>query len=267
MGSGSYPSLSMMITLEAGASRQLNWSEAALADGEASFELARQTTALPWEGSTARIELLDASSRVAITTDKSFLDASIGASQNEANRLLQSANRNLANASFTTTRIPDQGWSRKGDGSDYPPSWSGQTALQTYILANTLLPGDPDTVKGLVRNFISSQTPDGKIDFKPGLAGQHSNLRAQPILATLSWQIFEEADRDLAFLKEVYPALLRYVHDWLNPEGGPLPTYKHRFLDRDHTPDPLATIALDNISKMDHSSRERESPNETISKL
>jgi hypothetical protein len=227
VGSASFPSLSMLLTLEAGAARQLIWAEAALPAIADSFDLARQTTAMPWEALAARIELQDAGSRVDIFSGDHALDSAIAVSQNEAHRLLQSAKHNLAHNSFTTTRLPDQGWSQRGNGSDYPPAWSGQTALDAYALASALLPGDGDTLKGILRNFISSQQPDGRIDFKPGLAGQRTSLRTQPILGTLAWQIYTESDLDLPFLREVYPPLLRSLREWLHPESSLRPTWEH----------------------------------------
>ena len=45
------------------------------------------------------------------------------------------------------SRQPDHGFSRKGDGTDYAPSWGGQTPMEAYYLS-TLLPGAPQSGQG-----------------------------------------------------------------------------------------------------------------------
>ena len=55
-GSGPYPSLFLDLDLGPGATRQLTWAQAAMDTLQASFDLARQTAARPWEAERARLE-------------------------------------------------------------------------------------------------------------------------------------------------------------------------------------------------------------------
>jgi hypothetical protein len=105
--------------------------------------------------------------------------------------------------SFVITRLPDQGLSLRGDGSDYSYLWSGQTPLDAYYLSGIILPSEAQLAKGLVRNFLATQSEDGVVDWKPGLAGQRSGLQATPLLATLAWKIYE-ASEDQEFLRKFF---------------------------------------------------------------
>ena len=60
-GSGPHPSLFLDLDLGPGATRQLTWTQAATDTLQASFDLARQSAARPWEAERARLELLNSS--------------------------------------------------------------------------------------------------------------------------------------------------------------------------------------------------------------
>ncbi|NJN80471.1 MAG: hypothetical protein HC797_08355, partial [Anaerolineales bacterium] len=50
--------------------------------------------------------------------------------------------------SFVQSRHTDQGFSHKGDGTDYPPAWNGQFALDAYYFSS-ILHGTPYITKNL----------------------------------------------------------------------------------------------------------------------
>ena len=215
-GSGPYPSLFLDLDLGPGATRQLTWAQAAMDTLQASFDLARQTAARPWEAERARLELLNSSQTIDIHTGDRDWDAAFALSQSAAFGLFLPPNTPLACPSIVSARGPDHGYSPKGDGSDYPSSWSGQTPLEAYYLAS-ILPACK-TEQDLLENFLAIQSEDGSIDGKPGLAGQRAHYLAAPLLASLAWKLFERSE-DQNFLNKVFPKLNKFFWSWFSPEN------------------------------------------------
>jgi hypothetical protein len=227
-GDSPYPSLSMDLELGPGATRQLTWTHAATDTLQASFDLARQVTARPWEAERARLELLNTSQTIDIHTGDKDWDAALALSQSAGFCLLLPPNKYLPNPSFVSVRGPDNGHSPKGDGTDYPVSWNGQTPLDAHYLLN-VLPAS-QIAQGILKNFITVQNEDGTIDGKPGLAGQRGRYLAAPMLASLAWKI-HEAMEDTRFIEEVFPYLYKFFWSWFSPDfdedGDGLPQWKH----------------------------------------
>jgi hypothetical protein len=229
LGPGPYPSLALDLELAQGVERQFTWAQAACADLESSFDLARRTVARPWDAECARIEVLNASHTVDIYTGDIEWDAALAFSQKVAFSLFFPGNTHLPQASFVSTRQTDQGHSRQGDGRDHPPSWSGQSPLESYYLAS-LLPGASALRWGLLRNFLAVETEHGFIDGRPGLAGQRSKYLATPLLASLAWELLQ-FNPDEEFLEEIYAGLRSYFWSWFSaahdPDRDGLPQWEH----------------------------------------
>jgi hypothetical protein len=215
-GPGPHASLLLDVELDAGQSRTFTMAQAATDTLSGSFELTRRTAARPWEAERARIERLHAADAVEIETGDPNWDAVLAFSQSAALGLACPGGLHLPQMTFVGARQPDLGFSRKGDGSDFPPSWTGVTTLEAQYLAN-VLPGATSLAKGSILNFLSTQRQDGELDHKPGPAGQRSKLLSAPMLATLAWNFFESSlDED--FLAETYPKLKRFFEAWLSVE-------------------------------------------------
>jgi hypothetical protein len=227
--SSPFPALRHEIEISPGASRSLIWCHTALPEAEASFDLARQLASRPFDADIARLELLNAG-QVEIFTGDADWDAVLALSQCQAYGLFTGPGKGLPHPSFVLTRQPDQGFSPRGDGSDYNHLWNGQPALDAYHLSNLLLPGGASLLQGILRNFLAAQEADGSLDWKPGMAGQRSRLMAPPILATLALRIYRQ-NEDLAFLQETFPALLDFMRAWLTPahdaDGDGIPEWDH----------------------------------------
>ncbi|HEU0294749.1 MAG TPA: hypothetical protein VFR47_18555 [Anaerolineales bacterium] len=227
-GSGPYPSLFLDLELGPGATRQLNFSQAATDELQKSFELARQTAARRWEAERARIELLNKSQTIEVRTGDTDWDAAFALSQSAAFGLFFPPNTHLPNPSVVSTRGPDNGYSPKGDGTDYPASWNGQSVLDAYYLAE-VLPGSA-AVQDLLMNYLAIQTEDGSIDGKPGLAGQRGRYLAAPLLAGLALKLYKKTE-DKEFLKKVFLRLQKFFWAWFSPEYDEdrdgLPQWKH----------------------------------------
>ena len=218
--SSPYPALALDLELYPGNERQVTWACASLRSYEASLEAARAATGRPWEAEQARIDLLNFSQVVQIETGKPEWDAAFALAQKAVFGMLMGNDPGLPNPSFVLSRRPDQGFSVRGDGSDHTHLWSGQSVLDSYYLASLLLPGAPELVAGIVRNFLSVQDPSGAIDWKPGLGGQRTRRLAQPMLATIAAQVGPYG-KTVDWYREVFPGLLRFFNAWF------LPIYDH----------------------------------------
>ena len=177
----------------------MTWVEASLDDAQASYNLARQVAARNWEAESARIELLTAG-QVEIYTGEPEWDIAFALAQKNALGLFCGPTPAMPAASFVFTRQPDFGYSPRGDGSDYNHLWNGQSPLEACYLAGLLLPAYPQLAKGVVQNFLATQNQSGVIDWKPGLGGQRGQLLATPLLACLTWKIFQ-VTQDNSFLE------------------------------------------------------------------
>ena len=228
-GPGPYPSLALKMELAPGSERQVTWVQVALADRGASFELARAIAGYKWDAERTRLELLN-SRQVEIYTGEADWDAALMLAQKQALHLMVGPTPNLPHPSFVLSRQPDQGFSLRGDGSEYQYLWNGQSPLESYYLINLLLPAAPELAQGLVRNYLAAQTEQGFIDWKPGLGGQRSKILATPILASLVWRIYE-ATEQVAFLAETFDALLKFLLLWFtgdhDRDGDGIPEWDH----------------------------------------
>jgi hypothetical protein len=228
-GTGPYPSLALPMQLEPDSQRQIIWVQAALAERELSFAMARELAAQKWDAIKSRIEMLNAGNVEIFTGDPNW-DAAFMLSQKQAASLLVGPTPQLPHVSFVLTRQPDQGFSLRGDGSDYSHLWNGQPLMEAAYLADTLLPLAPEMVKDLVRNYLAVQAEDGSIDWKPGLGGQRGRLLAPPLLASLVWRIYGHTE-DRAFLEETLAPLRRFVLSWLSRshdrDGDGMPEWDH----------------------------------------
>lgn len=228
-GSGSFPSLKLTIDLTPKEHSSFSWAIAGLNDIRDSFDLARQITSCNWSAEMARLELLD-QGLIDIRTGEESWDFALARSQRIALSLISSPTAFLPKASFFITRQPDQGYSISGDGNDYNHLWNGQPALESYYLAELLLPTYPELISGVVENFITIQNQNGTIDGRPGLGGQRSHLNATPLLASLAWKVYEYTG-DTHFLEKCLEPLTRFFESWLAPprdrDNDRIPEWSH----------------------------------------
>jgi hypothetical protein len=229
--SGPLPSLATRVELSPKGSKKIIWAEAALGDVAASLKHARQSAACNWEACLARLEQLNAG-LVEIRTGDPAWDHVLTRSQILAHSLMVGPTSQLPYPSFTQTRQPDQGFSLRGDGGDYSHLWNGQNPLEAYYLSGLLLPASPDLARGLLLNFLSTQTESGEIDLKPGLGGQRSQLLATPLLASLTWRIYEDTE-DRKLIEESYPKLVSFFKAWFQStndrDRDGVPEWEHVF--------------------------------------
>jgi hypothetical protein len=228
-GGSVYPSLSLSLSLPAGGAYLAVWSHAARETPEASFELARYTAARHWEAEIARLERLNAG-EIEIRTGDPNWDAALAFSQKLAYGLLVGPTSYLPHCSFVLSRQPDQGYSLRGDGSDYNHLWNGQPSLEALYLSSLLLPAAAHLTSGLLMNYLASQEENGFVDWRPGLGGQRSRLLATPVLCSLAWKTYEACE-DTGFLRQVFPPLFKFLKAWFDPQhdrdGDGVPEWDH----------------------------------------
>ncbi len=209
-----YPALSIDLNLLPGTTRQFTWVQVAKTDPKDSFKHARQIATRNWSAEIAKINMLNAKQLEIFTGDPDW-DTAFALGQKTAYSLLYDGNQHLAKTTFVKTRHPDQGFSNLGNGSDYNHLWNGQNALDAWYLSQNLLPASPKILEGFLLNFFQAQNKDGSIDWKPGLAGQRSQMQSFPILASLSWRLYEQEENN-DFLIQAYPHLLKYLYAWFD---------------------------------------------------
>jgi hypothetical protein len=152
-----------------------------------------------------------------IETGKSDLDMLIAASYQQLVLSFLTPTGSLPYGSFIATRQPGQGFSPQGDGSDYNRQWDGQEPTLAYLTAAAVASIAPNLAQGIIRNYLAIQREDGWIDRKPGLGGQRQAMLCQPILARLTWAIYQSTE-DQAFLNEVFPGLFKFFERWFQPD-------------------------------------------------
>jgi hypothetical protein len=211
-GPGPHASLLLDLELGPGATRTLSFAEAARDSIPEAFDLARKTAARSWPAELARIEMTDASQILDIRTGDPDWDAALAFSQKSAQSLFINNGNHLPYSSFVQSRQVDQGYSHTGNGTDYPPAWNGQFALDAYYLSN-ILHGSPQVTKNLLLNFLSTQDEDGEVDGKPGLAGQRGKFISMPILSSMAWKYYQTTG-DEDFLAEAFPKLIKFFWSW-----------------------------------------------------
>ncbi len=210
-----FPGLAVTFDLEPGSSKAVLWSHAALGDEQASFAAARSMVAKVWDGEIAKLEMVNAS-LVEVETGSPQWDLAFHLSQKVALGSYVGPTRHLPHASFILSRMPDKGYSERGDGRDYSLHWDGQTAFHAYLNLPQILPAAPELAKGVIRNFLATQQADGSLDSKPGLGGQRSGRLCPPLLGTLAWRIYQGTD-DRPFLEECFPRLMEFAQAWFSP--------------------------------------------------
>lgn len=228
-GSGPYPALTLTMHMEAGETRQFTWVQAALADRDSSFAMGRDIASQNWDAARSRIEMLNAGQVEIFSGDPNW-DAAFMLAQKQAAGLLSGPTPHLPHPSFLITRQPDQGYSFRGDGSDYSYLWNGQSVMEANFLTEILVMAAPENIKNLARNFLAVQEESGSIDWKPGLGGQRNRLLATPGLARMIWRIYRHTE-DEGFLTETFEGVRRFLEAWFSAEhdrdGDGIPEWDH----------------------------------------
>jgi hypothetical protein len=209
-----YPSLNLSSVIPRNGVQVNQWVHASLSEINASFQLAKDVSNKNWDRECAQIARIN-SQRLEIITGNQDWNTAFYIVQTVADQLFLQPTHLCKAPSFVSARNPDQGYSLLNDGSDYNYFWNGQSPLDSYYFTNFILPSSPDFLKGLLDNFLATQTTQGEIDLKPGLGGQRSQLLATPLLATMTWRYYKYTD-DVEYIKTIFPNLLLFFFSWFS---------------------------------------------------
>ncbi len=229
-GQRARPKITVELNVDAGASTAVSWVHGGLDRMANSLKLARFWLEQDWDEALRTIERA-AQAIPQIETGSDDHDAVIAfAYQQAVQSILQPAqDGDLPNATFVASRQPDKGYSKRGDGSDYDRTWSGQNPHVAYLLAPALASIAPQIAQGFVLNYLAAQADDGGIDFKPGPVGQRSGMLCPPLLAHVAWLVYRQTE-DVTFLKAIYDGLLHFFNRWdeadLDVDGDVLPEWQ-----------------------------------------
>ncbi len=206
----SSPKLKRAVKIAARKKVTLRFIHAGLGDLGQSLALAQKWMQADWDVAFAQIEAKSTSIPRIEMGDKDT-DTTIAFAYRELAQSFLKATSSLPYPSFVATREPGRGYNTNDKG------WNGQSTTLAYLSALGIASSDRELAQGIIRNYLAVQQNDGWIDNKPGLAGQKQSLLCMPILARLSWGIFQYTE-DTQFLKDVFPGLLKFFRRWLQAD-------------------------------------------------
>lgn len=210
-----YPGLSIKMLLVPGATRQVTWVLASQVSVDASFHQARYYSSRQLDVEQLKIEMADRHQKCVIEGPQHNLADSLNQSQNRAFQLLMPAVQQFKKSTFIQRRDPDRGLYSNMEMLEIHPEWSGQTLPDTWLLAQNLLPGRLETVKGLIQNILDAQADNGWIDYRVSANHKISGHLALPILAALVCEVFT-LNEDLHWLADIYPKLVQFYRCWFS---------------------------------------------------
>ena len=212
----SSPKVGRALELQPAQTARLPFVVAGLEEMRDSFSVAMNWMSRPWEPHFQRIER-DAAAVPRISTGNDEWDRVIDLSYAHLIKAFMRPTEHLPHASFVANRTGNRGWSRRGDGGDHIRAWSGQDPTLAILAVGAIANIDPELAKGLIQNYLATQDDSGFVDRRPGLGGQRQGLLMMPLLARLSWLVYQRTG-DQDFLGEVYPALVAFIGRWLQSD-------------------------------------------------
>lgn len=223
------PKIGIDIALDAGQKVQVRWTHAALSQMSGSLELAQRWLNTRWNQQMKRIQTA-AEAIPVIRTGNADWDMVIASSVNQLIQAFITPYTGLPHPSLVATRTPGSGYSPRGDGTDYIRAWEGQDPITAYMAAPFMASIDAALAQGIIKNYLAVQQSDGWIDNKPGMAGQSQGYLCMPILATITWMIYQETEDD-TFLKETFASLHQFFERWFKDDfdtnQNGLPEWQH----------------------------------------
>lgn len=210
------PKLGRKLIAPAGKTTAVPFVVAGLPDMRDSHSLAMNWLARNWDGYFEKIDDFAAAVPRIQTGEKSW-DRLLDLSTNLLLQARMGPSDQLSHSSLVASRASNRGWSRRGDGRDHIRAWGGQDPTLAYLAAAAAATSEADWAKGLIHNYLSTQDDTGFVDRQPGLAGQRQGLLMMPVLARMSWTVYQLVE-DRAFLAEVFQPLAAFFARWLQED-------------------------------------------------
>jgi hypothetical protein len=222
---GVSPKIHRDLHIAAGESVTIRWVHAGRLTVRDSLALAQQWLREPWDERVQRVQA-SAQEIPVIRTGDADTDRALAYAYQQLVGSFLKPTASLPFASFVATRRPADGFA---GGGGHSRGWDGQSPTLAYLTALAMGAVQPAMAQGIIRNYLAVQQDDGWIDWKPGLGGQRSGMLCLPVLARLSWGVFQYSE-DSAFLEAVFPGLLKFFERWFAPDmdadGDGLPEWQ-----------------------------------------
>lgn len=208
----SSPKIGCNVVIPVGQTVRIPFVVAGLSDMRDSVSLAMNWLARPWKPFLEQINL-EATTIPQISTGNDHWDKVIDLSFTQLVNTFMKPTDHLPHASFVATRASNRGWSKRGDGRDHIRIWAGQDPTLAYLITPVIASIEPDFAKGIILNYLATQDESGFIDRQPGLGGQRQGMLMMPLLARLTWMIYQQLE-DEQFLTDTYPKLKAFYQRW-----------------------------------------------------
>ncbi len=215
IGRGAIPSLRAAFEVDSARPYSFRWVFCCHPAADESLHCARSILARVWDAETARIELAG-ESLLEIETGRRDWDAVLAFSQQTALQSLIGPTRALPNPSPVVGRNPERGFSLRGDGSDYPPAWSGADLSDVLMVLPVWALAQPECAQDLLRNYLAA-SGSGLPDARPGAGRQRAGLLAPPLLCQAAARALGGREDD-AFLASLRPLVERTLEAWFGPD-------------------------------------------------
>lgn len=212
--STSIPGLSSKLLLMPSSEKRLTWALASHSSIDASFQQARQYSSRSLEVEQLKIEMTDKRELLRCQTVNPEVTKILARSNIRARQFILPALQQFYQPTYMTVRDVNTGSYPRPDIIEINPGWNGQTLPEIIVLADNLLPGNPEVIKGLLQNQLKHQATDGSIDHQVGPNGSRTGHPALPLLAQLVADLNNYME-DTTWLEEVYPRLVAFLGSWL----------------------------------------------------
>jgi len=221
-----YPALGLDVTLAAGMERQVSWSLASLDSYEASFTLARQNTALPWDSELIRHEMAEKRTTFHFASDKPGWDDLLLETQAKARQYLIDGPAPARRLTLLSKRQPDAPLGNFAISARTRQGNLPATVYDLWLASRILLPAEPELFKELIFEFIDHQQASGAIPWNIAANGSASKALTPPLLAGIARDVHLSL-HDFTWLAQVYAPLLEACKYWFTaaPAGWPVWTY------------------------------------------
>jgi len=211
-----HPALVVRDRIDPGGVRTWQFALSVKEDFHRSVVHAREQCTFDWEAQLAQLEQRNAS-LLEVETGEPDWDAVFWMTQREIYRHRHSPTRKLRVPSLLTRRCPDDpgqaGVGQNGEQAERIPG-----VAQAYWMALQVLDTDPSFALDVVRVYLSAQEPDGFTDGHPGQHGERSGTMAIPLLADLTWKVYQRSG-DREELAGLYPGLKKSFEAWFSPRN------------------------------------------------
>jgi hypothetical protein len=209
-----YPGLHVPMLLNADRSQAYQWALATGSTLEEAWKRARWACASNWPAVTERIEMLNESHFLQISTGNRAWDAALHFSQNCAAQLIAPSEDPLEIRSIHRNRLPERSSLDHASDSSWPENSMGLSPLELHYFSS-LLPGATEISLQILTNALKKRSQGTEA---PASEGFHRGLPfplAQPLLADMALKLVDIAPE--GWLDPILPVLLdNYLH-WFEP--------------------------------------------------